>query len=291
MGLEDKRYNEKERLKRLADRRPKTDEYPGTGVVLSDGIEFYCHQFDLISPFEPRNLKPANYKLRVGGQYALDGEIKLLSDEPGKDTVIIPPFAVAVIQTFETINMPQFLIARWNIQVQRAYEGLQWVGGPQVDAGFVGHLACPIYNLSDKEVRLRYRDPFAVIDFVKTTTFISGKSKTYEPIPPDRVIFEDYNPQNLRSGLTTHVTQRLEGFGASIEELRNSTNDSIKRLQDQSLAFLGITLTLIAILFAALAVMVTSSSGSAANVYTVAAFAGAVLAVIIAWIAFLRNRR
>src|SRR5271166_4763084 len=175
MGLDDKRRHEKDRLLALANRRPQRDGFPGEGVVLAQGIKFYCHQFDLITPFEVDNLKPANYKLRVGDQYAIGGEIRLLAEELGKDTIVIPPFAVAVIKTLETLNMPQFLIARWNIQVQRAYDGLLWVGGPQVDAGFVGHLACPIYNLSAREVRLRYRDPFAVIDFVKTTKFVPGQ--------------------------------------------------------------------------------------------------------------------
>ena len=51
--------------------------------------------------------------------------------------------------------MPRFLIGRWNIRVTVAYKGLLWVGGPQVDPGWVGHLFCPIYNLSDQEVNFK----------------------------------------------------------------------------------------------------------------------------------------
>jgi len=101
------------------------------------------HAFGLISPFSKEHLKPANYKLRIGDEYAIKGEIKQLSDKPGENQITIEPFDVAVIKTLETINMPRFLIARWNIRVQLAYEGLLWVGGPQVDAGYIGHHCCP----------------------------------------------------------------------------------------------------------------------------------------------------
>jgi deoxycytidine triphosphate deaminase len=134
-----------------------------TGVLLSDEIEEYVKQFKLIDPFDPNNLKPAAYELTVGDEYSLGGKTGKLSDESGKNEVKIPPFEVIVIKTRERLNLPRFLIARWNIRVKWAYEGLLWVGGPQVDPGWVGHLCCPIYNLSDHEVTLRLGEPIAVM--------------------------------------------------------------------------------------------------------------------------------
>src|SRR5690242_18495933 len=149
----DRRAAERSRLSALRERQPLSDDLRQPGVLLSDVIRQYCQWFDLISPFdEEKLLKPACYKLTIGDEYASGGEIHPLPDQPGKNEIRIPPFAVAIIKTKETINMPPFLIGRWNIQVSRAYQGLVWVGGPQVDAGYVGYLFCPIYNLSDKEV-------------------------------------------------------------------------------------------------------------------------------------------
>jgi len=89
--------------------------------------------------------------------------------------------------------MPRFLTARWNIQVSKAYKGLLWVEGPQVYAGYVGNLFCPIYNLSDKPVILRYGEPIAVIDFKKTTHFHEGVSQDYaKGRLPERILFQDY---------------------------------------------------------------------------------------------------
>ena len=164
-----------------------------------------------------------------------------MPDLPGSNEIRIPPFAVTIIKTKEIINMPPFLIGRWNIQVSRAYQGLVWVGGPQVDAGYVGHLFCPIYNLSDKEVPLHRGEAFAVIDFEKTTRFHEGKSKSY-PKLPEKILFEDYEPQTLKSGLVRHANE-IQGFQAQIERVQTRVDN-----------FVSVTFAVVAILFAALAV-------------------------------------
>ena len=129
-----------------------------------------------------------------------------LSDYWPNNSLRIPAFEVAVVKTAETLNLPRFLIGRWNIRVAWAYKGLVWVGGPQVDPGYMGNLFCPIYNLSDKEVRIKKGEPIAVIDFVKTTRFDINKGEEkwerYQR-PPKRVVIEDY-------GLTISVVGLLK---------------------------------------------------------------------------------
>jgi deoxycytidine triphosphate deaminase len=269
--LTTRRQNERDRLIALHGKCPSSDEdFPYHGVLLDDGIEYCVNAFDLIRPFDKENLKPANYKLTIGDQYAMDGKICVLVDRPGEGTLTIPPFQVAVIKTRETINMPRFLIARWNIRVQLAYKGLLWVGGPQVDAGYVGHLFCPVYNLSNKAVSLNYGDPIAVIDFVRTSTFHEGKSKPYGQVPPDRILFEDYAPQELNSALYEIATERLEKVEKRTEStekevterLRDSherTDASIKDTQTRMDTFVVITFTVMAVLFGALTISASSS--------------------------------
>ena len=243
-----RREKEIDRLRELQRRQPKTqEEFRFQGVLLSDAIEDCVTRFGLITPFEKENLKPASYKLRIGDEYSIGGKIVPLVDEPGKNKIVIPPFAVAIIKTLETINMPRFLIARWNIQVSKAYEGLVWVGGPQVDPGYVGYLFCPIYNLRDKEVELTMGKSIAVIDFV-TTTPVGLLSKSY-PFPPKRVLFEDYEPQTLISGIAT-----------TYEEVRRNTELAKKELFNVGTRidnFVLITFTVIAVLFAAVTIFVT----------------------------------
>jgi deoxycytidine triphosphate deaminase len=241
-----RRDTERRRLLALLAKRPKKDSLHGTGVLLSDAIQHYVKEFDLISPFHTANLKPANYKLTIGDEYAIGGKINPLSDLPGQNEIRIKPFEVAIIKTNETLNVPPFLIARWNIQVSRAYQGLLWVGGPQVDAGYVGHLFCPIYNLSDEEVILHQGEAIAVIDFVKTTHFVEGVSQQYlDGKLPDRILFEDYQPQKLKSALATKAEQEIEKFKSRLETIQTRMD-----------TFVTVTFAIIALLFAALTLFV-----------------------------------
>src|SRR5437016_14025482 len=76
-----RRDSEIERLRKLRDRQPKTEEeFTFQGVLLSDAIEQCVTSFGLITPFNKDNLKPASYKLTVGDQYAIGGKIEPLAD-------------------------------------------------------------------------------------------------------------------------------------------------------------------------------------------------------------------
>lgn len=213
-------------------RRLKQDEYKPSedddrrclcGVLLAGEIERLANERNLIKPFEKVHLKPAAYQLTVGNEYFVGGEYFTLDGDD--KTIVIRPFEVVVVKTYETICMPRYLIARWNIKVTLAYKGLLWVGGPQVDPGYVGHLFCPIYNLSNRDVTIRFRDEIAVIDFTKTTSFEKDKvgQSEYEryPWPPKRVIIEDYGIDDFKSALYHYVKERVDKMEASVGSVEN----------------------------------------------------------------------
>src|SRR5580704_5084418 len=189
-----RKEKELERLMKYPCPNRDSREHPPAGVLLSDEIKHYVHSFKMIDPFAEESLKPAGYELSIGDEYVLGGETKNLNPD---GEITIPPFNVVVIKTTETINLPRFLIARWNVRVKWAYKGLLWVGGPQVDPGWVGHLFCPLYNLSDKNVVLRAGDRIALMDFVTTTPFNVGKSIEYVR-PPKRVLLQEYGAAELK---------------------------------------------------------------------------------------------
>ncbi len=164
-----------------------------------------------------------------------------MSDEHGQNEIIIEPFEVVIIQTYERLNMPEFMIARWNVAVGKAYEGLLWVGAAQVDPGFQGYLCCPIYNLSDKPVFLKFRESIAVIDFVTTTPPNDESRKfRFDALRRKRILFEDYRADRLESALTTQAKDRLDKVESNITELR------------------GIVFTSIGVILAALGALVTA---------------------------------
>ena len=88
-----------------------------------------------------------------------------------KEPLVIPAHQVAIVKTHEIVNIPRFLIGRWNLRVKWVYEGLLWTGGPQVDPGWQGALYCPIYNLAERQVVIPYKERFFTMDFARTTPF------------------------------------------------------------------------------------------------------------------------
>lgn len=232
------RDREDERLRQL----PEVDasQAPTPGVLLANEIQRCCETFSLISPFSLAQLKPASYRLTVGGRYSLGGKRETLTES---EEITIPQFQVAVIQTRETLNLPRDMIARWNIKVSLAYEGLIWAGGPQVDPGYEGYLFCPIYNLSNKPVTLAYAAEIAVIDFVTATAF--GRGAMAFNRPPKSLLFEDY--PTLQSGLSDTL-EKIQRFESRIEAL------------DTKVTFYGgLSVALIGIIIAALSVMVSAN--------------------------------
>ena len=259
---------------------PDVEEDPEqkeSGVLLSNEIIRYAAEFRLICPFNRNNLKAASYYLTIGNEYALGGKKGNLYDKPDKNLLKIPPFEVAIIKTGEIVNMPRFLIGRWNIRVTKAYEGLLWVGGPQVDPGWAGHLFCPVYNLSDEEVVLEKGKPIATIDFVRTTIFPKGNKYEIKTFDRDRARkgIDDYNPK-LKSALYTRAAKRI---------------DEVEKKANRVESMIGLVFTCIAVLFAALSILVISTQEAleSPDIWFYIAIALSVIAIAISL--FFRFRR
>ena len=203
----------------------------GGRSLLADEIEYYSRStFKLIDPFhvaDPRDpkkkkLRAAGYELSVGEVYSKGDSIFTLASD--RDEITINPFEVVIIQTLERLNMPEFLIARWNVAVGQAYRGLLWVGAAQVDPGFKGFLCCPIYNLSNKPVTLKYGESIAVIDFVTTTPPTERSRKfAFDGIGRKRIIFDDYD--KLNSALA-ESKRDLDQANKAIADLRETVSAS-----------------------------------------------------------------
>lgn len=229
---------------------PESDRNVRSGVLTSDEIEYCIKKFKLIDPFDPRLLsKPARYKLTLGEDYAMGGKLEKLYNEPDKNRLTIPPFQVAIVSTKETLNMPRFLVARWNLHIDQVYNGLLWVGGAQVDPGYYGKLFCPLYNLSHEPVTLALGDSIASIDFTKTTPFVAGKTNEY-PRPPEKRRLSDYN-WRLQSGLHTLAFKKINAFEKEIRATTERMNRAIASI-----------FTVFAILIAAISLVLTGGDWS-----------------------------
>jgi len=231
----------KEMMKLLSDEglevKLSVDETPGV-LVSSEIIELCSRDPPLIGGL-PDNLnelksriKPAAIHLSMGEKYRVGERTFFLSKK--KPYLTIKPYQVVIVETLEELNMPKNLIARWNLRISYVYKGLLWVGGPQVDPGFTGHLYCPLYNLSTNPVTLEYGEPIATIDFVRLA---SGKSVNYKKQQKRRKI-SDY-----------------QSFKSAPEDAIRQVKEARRRME----IFEATTLTAIGIIIAALAMLSTST--------------------------------
>ncbi len=262
------RDNEITRLRELKE-PPSNYDCEERGVLLSNRIKRYCDELELITPFDKDFLRPAGYDLRVGNNYSIRGERKALNEGMHLE---IGPYQVAVIETYETLNIPKFLIARWNIRVKHAYKGLLWVGGAQVDPGFRGRLCCPIYNLSTETVRLEFKEGLAMIDFVTTTRFEEGCGE-FDWRGRKMLVFPEY--PMINSGIEKEVrafkdeiVSSRKSADSEIAAIRGelttttngterSVNERIANIHNRIDSYTARTLTVLAVLFAALGLAVS----------------------------------
>jgi deoxycytidine triphosphate deaminase len=216
----------------------------------------------------------ASYNIRVGKKAVIEAgeETKELTDY---EEIILKPFEVAIIETYEIINIPNNLIARWNIRVKLAYEGLIWVGGPQVDPGYKGHLYCPIYNMSDKNVTLKYKDGIATMDFVQTTEPTENSTSFNKEIMP----FEAYKNKKLKSALTTHVQKRLESFEEKQQQTKKEVNEFKEKMEERLHKLQTTFLTVIGALFATLSILIISIKGNDTNICSYSSYVAIGLAI------------
>ncbi|MBI2916789.1 MAG: hypothetical protein HYY01_02245 [Chloroflexi bacterium] len=224
-------------------------EWPGA-VLLYDDIKYYCTEVTpkLIDPFRKENLKPARYQLTLGPEARIDGKTICIDDN---HPLIIPAHQVAIVRTSEVLNIPRFLIGRWNLKVDMVYKGLLWVGGQQVDPGWTGYLPCPLYNLSRRDIRIAFGEQLFTIDFVRTTRFVrkgteEGRSEArVYPVPPKK----GYNPP-----LGKYDDWELKSGPYEVFARLDAVEEDQATLAQRSSAQTNTIFTMLAVIIAALAV-------------------------------------
>ena len=209
-------------------------------VLLKNEIKYYSSlDPPLIKPLDKKSLKPASYLLHLGKECQIGDEDLILSEKNPK--LIIPPHGLAFVSTLEEINIPGFLIGRWNLRVTEVYEGLLWVGGAQVDPGYNGRLYCPLYNLSTKPAELRYKDALFAIDFVRTTRFVEGESGLWERKRED--VLGAHNIHRLQSA-TSEDLKKVDEIADKVDEIAARTETA----QRTVLGVLAIVVTAVTVI-------------------------------------------
>lgn len=145
------------------------------GLLLSNEIEKFCAAGLLIEKgYRSEMVRPASYTLTIGREY-VDSEGRIRNMDEKETHFYMEPNSIVYVSTAEQLNLPFYIAARFNLRVKWVYRGILLGTGPQVDPGFKGNLSCPLFNLTNRSIKIRLGDPFATIDFERTSDFCDGK--------------------------------------------------------------------------------------------------------------------
>lgn len=219
------------------------------GMLLSSEIEKFCKNRLLIEDWDPSCLRPAAYTLKIGDEYAdSDGSRGRLSEQNA--SFLMRPNSIVFVSTKEKLNLPFYIAARFNLRVKWVYKGILLGTGPQVDPGFKGHLSCPLYNLTDRPVRIRRGDKFATIDFERTTDFCKGKS--WEEIKT--LVQKDRDVDRLNLDGETFLLFPQQSF-QPLQHLENDAVSSLTQLEKEVMTWQNIGVGLVISFFALVVAM------------------------------------
>jgi deoxycytidine triphosphate deaminase len=144
------------------------------GLLLSNEIEGFCNVGLLIENHKSEMIRPASYTLTIGPDYVdSEGKIRKMRDEQAY--FYMEPNSIVYVSSAERLNLPFYIVARFNLRVKWVYKGILLGTGPQVDPGFKGNLSCPLFNLTNRAVRIKLGEMFATIDFERTSDFCGNK--------------------------------------------------------------------------------------------------------------------
>jgi deoxycytidine triphosphate deaminase len=158
-------------------------------MLSSDLIAFYHDAVGgMIGPWDDGLLKPAAYELTLGPNCLVNGRIRVLSDDD--PWLEIPYNSIVFVSMGQWVRLPHYIAARFDLAIEFIYQGILLGTGPQVDPGFQGVLSCPLHNISSDSVHLRLGQPFAKMDFAKTSGLWRAQdSSVLQPIADEDALY------------------------------------------------------------------------------------------------------
>ena len=144
-----------------------------SGSVLNQSeIEARCKEKKpLIYPFRSENIKGASYDLRLG-RYARVGKVTLDLDNEDQ-TLRIPPYEVAYVESEEILYMPTNLVASFGLRMAWVFRGIIIPPQTQIDPGYHGRIFILLLNLSKSDVFIGRNEHIISIEFRRTADTIS----------------------------------------------------------------------------------------------------------------------
>src|SRR5438105_7634822 len=166
--------DESEAAQRAAQFRA-ADPFPDIQPSLLNSADLadYVAATGMVYPFhyEADLLKPASYKVQIGGDYIYwDERNQMQADRIERDKVfVLKANSIAFVTLEPTFRLPLYIAARFNLRVANIYRGLLLGTGPLVDPRFEGRLSIPLHNLTTNDYTFRGGEGLIWMEFTKVT--------------------------------------------------------------------------------------------------------------------------
>lgn len=115
-------------------------------------------------------VQPASYDMRIGNEVFITTEKDVIDLTKNGGRFIIEPSAVAMVSTYESLNLPKNIVGRPGLRSELTRQGLFASIGIQADPGFKGRFFINLLNLTSLPIPLDYLDPFLSIEFNQLTS-------------------------------------------------------------------------------------------------------------------------
>lgn len=204
-------------------------------LLNSADLDDYIKTIKMVTPYHVENLRGVTLRLTVGNRGVYwDEKHRKVEKEIDKDGYfVLKSNTIAYVQIAETIRLPAYIIARFNLRVTLAYRGILLGTGPIVDPGFYGQLNIPLHNLTNNEYVFAFNESLIEVEFTKLSPNrswnndknVEARSGPYrEWIPADKVTLED-------RGMDYYLNRAYLGkpIESSLPSLKDNTQEAIDK--------------------------------------------------------------
>lgn len=180
-----------------------------------------------IDDFDIKNLKSANYDLRIGEEvYTTQEKYPLeLSSKCPERMIKVEPGSFGLFLTHEYIYLPEDIYGLISLRFKYKIQGLVNVSGFHIDPGYHGRILFGIYNSGPSEIILQYKEPIFMISFVNVGDGVK--------VPYNREPIQEIRPEYI---------ERLIGPPVSLKNV----HDRVEKLETYFHLIIYMLITIIA---------------------------------------------
>lgn len=133
-------------------------------------IARYVARTGMVHEFNPNQLKPASYEVKLGNEILFwdeNGNRQHHTNIGANIPIRIRQNSITYVGVETRFYLPFYIALRFNLTITHVHRGLLLGTGPLIDPGFRGNLMIPIHNLTTNDYFLRPRDPLIAVEFTK----------------------------------------------------------------------------------------------------------------------------